>query len=234
MFEQQPKPMQPSGTPSGARPSLTNPPEVEDIFAGLETKNQKPSPISSVPSKPSRSRGLKKIILIVLIIIIVILLIAGGVMAYLSFLQQVVPVVNANINLNTNAANVNENLNTNMNVNLNTNAVNINENMNANLNLNLNENLNANLNLIGNLNTNVNALLDSDNDGLPDELEMSLGTSITSSDSDNDGLLDKEEIEIYSTNPLNPDTDGDTYLDGAEVKAGYDPTNPLPVKLLIP
>lgn len=41
-------------------------------------------------------------------------------------------------------------------------------------------------------------------------------------DSDQDGLLDKDEITI-GTNPFDPDTDGDGYLDGDEVKNGYDP-----------
>lgn len=42
-------------------------------------------------------------------------------------------------------------------------------------------------------------------------------------DSDKDGLSDKEETLIWKTNPNNPDTDADSYLDGAEVKSGYDP-----------
>ncbi|MDO6493124.1 hypothetical protein Q4515_17175, partial [Cellulophaga sp. 2_MG-2023] len=42
-------------------------------------------------------------------------------------------------------------------------------------------------------------------------------------DSDNDGLLDGEEITL-GTDPNNPDTDGDTILDGQEVT---DNTNPL-------
>lgn len=41
-------------------------------------------------------------------------------------------------------------------------------------------------------------------------------------DSDNDGLLDWQE-ELYGTDPLNPDTDGDDTLDGDEVKDGRDP-----------
>ncbi len=41
-------------------------------------------------------------------------------------------------------------------------------------------------------------------------------------DSDNDGLSDKEE-EFYGTDKNNPDTDGDGYKDGAEVKNGYNP-----------
>jgi len=41
-------------------------------------------------------------------------------------------------------------------------------------------------------------------------------------DSDQDGLTDQEE-QALGTDPHNPDTDGDGYLDGAEVKAGYNP-----------
>jgi hypothetical protein len=45
-------------------------------------------------------------------------------------------------------------------------------------------------------------------------------------DSDNDGLTDKEETEVYRTNPKNPDTDGDGYKDGDEVRNGYNPLGP--------
>ena len=38
-------------------------------------------------------------------------------------------------------------------------------------------------------------------------------------DSDQDGLTDQEEISKFGTNPLNPDSDNDTYLDGEEVSA---------------
>ncbi|MDZ4385009.1 MAG: ferric reductase-like transmembrane domain-containing protein, partial [Candidatus Moranbacteria bacterium] len=44
-------------------------------------------------------------------------------------------------------------------------------------------------------------------------------------DSDLDGLTDKGEEQIYSTNPGNPDSDGDGYLDGAEILSGADPTS---------
>ncbi len=46
-------------------------------------------------------------------------------------------------------------------------------------------------------------------------------------DIDNDGLTGWEE-KIYKTDPNNPDTDGDGYLDGEEVASGYDPTIPVP------
>lgn len=64
---------------------------------------------------------------------------------------------------------------------------------------------------------------DADNDGLSDEEEGKLGTSINNVDTDDDGLSDREEIKVYKTDPLNPDTDGDSYKDGVEVKGGYNP-----------
>ncbi len=42
-------------------------------------------------------------------------------------------------------------------------------------------------------------------------------------DSDNDGLNNSEEISQYKTDPNNPDTDGDGFKDGDEVKNGYNP-----------
>ena len=65
--------------------------------------------------------------------------------------------------------------------------------------------------------------VDSDNDGLTDVEEKIAGTNINIIDTDNDGLSDYEEVKIYKTNPLSADTDGDSYLDGAEVKSGYNP-----------
>lgn len=44
-------------------------------------------------------------------------------------------------------------------------------------------------------------------------------------DLDNDGLTTAEE-RFYRTDPNNPDTDGDGYKDGEEVRAGYDPLGP--------
>lgn len=41
-------------------------------------------------------------------------------------------------------------------------------------------------------------------------------------DPDGDGLTDEEE-RVYYTDPLNADTDGDSYFDGDEVRNGYSP-----------
>jgi len=70
---------------------------------------------------------------------------------------------------------------------------------------------------------NTGELLDTDEDGLTDEKEYDLGTNPRLVDSDSDGLSDWEEIRIFDTDPLNNDSDGDTYLDGEEVQNGYDP-----------
>lgn len=54
---------------------------------------------------------------------------------------------------------------------------------------------------------------DTDRDGLPDEVEIKLGTNSTQPDSDGDGLTDDMEILKYRTNPLKKDSDGDGRLD---------------------
>ena len=36
-------------------------------------------------------------------------------------------------------------------------------------------------------------------------------------------MNDGDEVNVYGTNPLNPDTDGDGFNDGAEVAARTDP-----------
>ncbi len=72
---------------------------------------------------------------------------------------------------------------------------------------------------------------DTDDDGLLDIEEAELGTNLNKSDSDDDGLPDFDEVMIYSTDPLNPDTDGDSYEDGDEVENGYDPLVPGSARL---
>ncbi|OGF20787.1 hypothetical protein A2316_03090 [Candidatus Falkowbacteria bacterium RIFOXYB2_FULL_38_15] len=50
----------------------------------------------------------------------------------------------------------------------------------------------------------------------------SCSAELGGTDSDNDGLSNSDE-EKYGTDPKDPDSDGDSYLDGAEVEAGYNP-----------
>ena len=68
------------------------------------------------------------------------------------------------------------------------------------------------------------APMDSDGDGLPDNMETATyHTDAHNPDSDTDGLFDGEEVNIYKTDPLTPDTDSDGFLDGQEVRNGYNP-----------
>ncbi|MDO8261408.1 MAG: hypothetical protein Q7T50_08035 [Candidatus Magasanikbacteria bacterium] len=65
-------------------------------------------------------------------------------------------------------------------------------------------------------------LTDSDNDGLNNADEATLGLDMNNPDSDGDGLFDGDELKL-KTNPLNSDSDGDGYGDGSEVAKGYNP-----------
>jgi hypothetical protein len=56
--------------------------------------------------------------------------------------------------------------------------------------------------------------------------ERSAGES--SVDSDNDGISDYDEVNLYRTNPNDPDTDGDGFVDGIEIIRGFDPLDATP------
>jgi len=69
--------------------------------------------------------------------------------------------------------------------------------------------------------------VDSDGDGLSDNLEGRIGTDPFNPDTDGDGLTDGAEHLEHKTDPLNPDTDLDALKDGAEVLTyGTDPLDP--------
>ncbi|MBI4090854.1 MAG: L,D-transpeptidase [Candidatus Komeilibacteria bacterium] len=81
------------------------------------------------------------------------------------------------------------------------------------------------------------ALADTDGDGFSDGDEIETGFSprfgdtkkLIQVDSDKDYLNDAWELAL-GTGLMNPDSDGDTYLDGTEVAAGYDPLTAGEVK----
>ncbi|OGF19635.1 hypothetical protein A3G56_00360 [Candidatus Falkowbacteria bacterium RIFCSPLOWO2_12_FULL_45_10] len=79
---------------------------------------------------------------------------------------------------------------------------------------------------------------DTDGDGYGDWEELNNGYSpyaageakLENNDADSDGLSDKLELAFH-TDPTNPDTDGDGFIDGDEVNNGYDPAKPGKAKL---
>lgn len=82
-----------------------------------------------------------------------------------------------------------------------------------------------------NLNPNVDdAQNDQDLDGLCNIQELFHGTNPTNYDSDDDGLSDSEEVTLgedgYETNPNNADSDNDQLTDGAEYFQGSNPNDP--------
>lgn len=65
--------------------------------------------------------------------------------------------------------------------------------------------------------------IDTDGDGLTDDVELAGSTDSQNPDTDGDGLFDGEELNTYHTDPLKSDTDNDSYMDGDEVRNGFDP-----------
>jgi hypothetical protein len=79
---------------------------------------------------------------------------------------------------------------------------------------------------------------DTDGDGFNDKEELVNGFSpftpgkvrLEDSDFDKDGLSDRMEYNFH-VDPTKQDSDGDGFLDGAEIKSGFDPASSTPVKL---
>lgn len=69
----------------------------------------------------------------------------------------------------------------------------------------------------------VDALTDRDGDGLTAAEEIAYGSDPDNPDSDGDGLTDGEEVQLVGTDPVRFDTDGDGLSDGLEIATGSDP-----------
>jgi hypothetical protein len=67
---------------------------------------------------------------------------------------------------------------------------------------------------------------DPDKDGLSNLDEFIYGTNPNIADIDGDGISDKDELYIYYTDPINADTNENTFKDGVELTNCYDPLIP--------
>ncbi|HPL95258.1 MAG TPA: hypothetical protein PLF15_00530 [bacterium] len=163
------------------------------------------------PSIKPPSKG--KTGIIILIIILVLILIGAGVLAYIYF---------TNKNKTTETTD-NSNLNSSQQTQINNNLKDLLDVINSNV---PEETVPQNTTTISEPPVDLIFTSDEDDDGLTDEQELELGTDPEKGDSDSDGLTDQEELEIYHTSPVNSDSDDDSYLDGAEIKNGYNPLGP--------
>ena len=205
-FQQPSSPKEPKGPqPEKATPEVYTMPT--QYMSG-----QKP-PTSGTPSKGGASKtpknkkgGSKKTLLIIVLIVLgVAILGAGGYYVLTVVLKpsaEPVPISQPVI------ANLNNNVNNNTNKETNTSP-------DENLNENLNTNENTNEDAEGNENTNTETNTNTNTSKIP--------ANAPTKDSDNDGLTDVEE-ELYGTKINKPDTDDDGFLDGEEVKNGFNPT----------
>lgn len=57
---------------------------------------------------------------------------------------------------------------------------------------------------------------------------MAAELNLPKTDSDKDGILDFYEVNVYGTDPGNPDTDNDRFHDDVELMWGYDPLDSSP------
>lgn len=67
---------------------------------------------------------------------------------------------------------------------------------------------------------------DTDNDGVADDVEADFGTDPSNPDTDGDTLLDGEELYVIGTDPRKVDTDWDGFTDAQESMSGSDPWEP--------
>jgi hypothetical protein len=72
----------------------------------------------------------------------------------------------------------------------------------------------------------IDAQEDADRDGLTNLQEFQQGTDMRRADSDGDGLSDGDEFNLHHTNPLVADTDGDGLSDGLEIQTASNPLDP--------
>jgi hypothetical protein len=232
-------PMSGQGAPSPFNPPVPKPAQgnVDDLFAETDKTFPGQAPVKPAvfqPKPPAHGEEAigadnagarsgnqnKKIILLAGIVLIFIVLVGGGIYGFtiLRNPASVTPVVEEEIN--NNAAKEDDG---NQVVEENGQAEDNTANNQPENNQPANDQNNPDAVVDNNEAAPVPQKIDTDQDGLFDEEEESLGMDINNSDSDGDGLSDREEVKFYKTDPLQIDSDGDGFSDGEEVKNGYNP-----------
>jgi len=226
-------------------PNNQNRPAVDDIFAETdkvpangnrtsEIETRRVGLVSNSTDRPESTErsGGGKWLKIVLILVVISVLGLGGYLAYSKFLKS------SDVPASTPAENKVVNKATSTNKAADTGSFVPTANEQSSDDANASTTSNEEIPLIPGVNTPTTTPLaststplnqlavDSDSDGLTDAEEKLAGSNLNIIDTDNDGLSDYEEVRIYRTSPINPDSDGDKYLDGAEVKSGYNPNGP--------
>ncbi len=195
--------------PTPGMPSAQMPPVAPAPFAPAQP------PVHTMPERfrstgsssggPKGSSSATKKLIITLVIVVVV---AGLGVAGLFIFNKAVKT-----NTNTaNTVNLNRTANLNVTTNLNTNTASNVNSVNANTNTTANVNV-ANVNTTTNVNTTANT-----NAPANTNTSVSTGPLPSSLDTDKDGLTDVEEA-VYGTDVKNADTDGDTFVDGMQVRA---------------
>jgi hypothetical protein len=187
-------------------------PEPEDIFSGTGSGRggamypASPETTASIAESPGRGFGRKLVRLLFLALGAAVIVGAGyfGYHYFLATTAKPTPAQNENANEN---ANTNQPANANENIPVN--APEINTNVNT---------PEVNTNTPQPLNSNIPA-------PTPGAIAPQDDPNSTV-DTDHDGLTDFQEVHIYHTDLMNPDTDGDGFSDGDEVKNGYNPLGP--------
>lgn len=157
----------------------------------------------------------QKVILTVVAFLVLIVLVAGGFFLYVYFQNSSDDGVTTTNSSNTNKTNTNSrNSVLNRNSSINGSVTNSTTNTSVRNSNSTVRNTNATTNT-NTANTNTTNTSSSNTNKTPS----------ASSDLDQDGLTYQEE-QTYKTDPNNPDTDGDSYLDGEEVVNGYNPNGP--------
>ncbi len=186
-------------------PSAPLPPDAPQPFVPpqppVHTMPERFRSAGSVPGGPPGAKTTKKLAIILAVVVVV----AGLGVAGLYVFNRVVKTNANNANLNTSNTAL-TNLNTNTTANLNTNPT-VNTNLaNENANTTANDNTNTVVNTNANTNTSTNTNSSAVSGPLP-----------SSADTDSDGLTNVEEL-VYGTDASNPDTDGDTFIDGRQTR----------------